>query len=402
MKSALLTLLLVLAAMPAVAQHGGTVESRYGIGEIKSMTTARHRGMGGAGLALPSSYDISLSNPASWTSLDQLRLEMGLSFEHLSFSSNASSVSNGAVDGFQLVIPLSEVGRFRLATGLLPLSRSSYKAKGVDYLDEERYTVQYEGSGGISQFRVGAAVEPVDGISIGAAYQYYFGTIEQSWELAFDNTQYFDSRQRRATNHNGSGFLLGLNARLPWGVTLAAAVSPKTSLKAARNMVFEYRTEDSTVSGATATQTLPTELSLGLSWQATNTVLFAVDYRTRDWTGAEIFDGKQSELTNSYNLNAGVEWMPFKEDIGSRTLSRTAFRLGFSLHQPYVTLQGNDVQEYHITTGAGFPIFAGSRADVAFSWGRRTEESPLYGTGSIIRLSMTVSVGESWFIRHRD
>lgn len=386
----------------ATAQNGGTIESRYGIGELDIMATARQRAMGGVTAGIASEYDLSLTNPASWGAVSELRLQGGFTYEYLSVSKADAGISTGAIKGFQFVIPLEETWKLRIATAMLPVSRSSYKTTTEGVVDGETYSGTYEGSGGLSQLRVGAAIEPLPHVRLGLVYQYYFGTIDQDWELKFDNGVYFSALQTRATSHTGSGFLAGLQYDGIEGLTLGVSVQPEIHLRASRNFVLQYSTEDSILTGASGTQDLPMQLYVGASYQLTEKLLVAAEYSTQDWSDALIFDRKQKQLGKQYKVGVGAEWYPYKDELGYRTLSRTALRLGFYTQQPYMTINDEASTEYFLTAGVGFPIFGSSRGDFALEYGWRGSEDDLLGKQDIIRASISVSVGESWFIRRSD
>jgi hypothetical protein len=386
----------------AGAQNGGTIESRFGIGELDLMVTARQRGMGSAATALTSATDISVINPAAWSAVTQLRFEGGMSFEYISMSKSDAAVSSGAIKGFSFVFPLEESIRLRLGSTVMPLSRSDYRTLGYGSVDGETYSVTYEGTGGLSVFRAGLSAEPLPHVRIGAAYQYYFGTLEQTSELRFDNGSWFNARQTRATGHNGSGVLLGLHYDGIRDFSLGVSLRPATALRASRNLVIEYSTADSTISGASGTQDIPMAFSAGVAYQVSDEFLVAADYSRQDWTDATMFDGKQKGQGESYKVSVGAEWYPYKNDPDARTLSRTAFRLGFFLQQPYMTFDGDKGQEYFITAGTGFPIFGSNRGDFALEYGWRGSDTQALGRQTIIRASLSVTVGESWFVRKQD
>jgi hypothetical protein len=386
----------------ATAQNGGTIESRYGIGELDLMATARQRSMGGVTAGLTSSYDLSLTNPASWASVNELRLQGGFTYEYLSVSNADAGISSGAIKGFQFVLPLEESWRLRLATALVPISRSSYKTSTDGDVGGEAYTTTYTGSGGISQFRVGLALEALPHLTVGAAYQYYFGTIDQDWALKFENGTYFSAIQTRATSHSGSGILAGLQYDGIKGLTLGVSVQPAVEVRASRNLLPQYSTEDSTLSDGSGTQDIPLLVHAGASYQLSEKFLVAAEYSTQDWSEAIVFDRKQKQLGKMYKLGVGAEWYPYKDELGYRTLSRTAFRFGFYTQQPYLTLTDETSAEYFLTAGIGFPIFGASRGDFALEYGWRGKESDPLGTQDIIRASISISVGESWFKRKSD
>jgi hypothetical protein len=394
--------LFLVCSAAAIAQNGGTIESRFGIGELNTPVTVRQLGMGGVASALASDYDISFSNPAAWTFVNQLRLSAGMQFEHVSMSRSDNAVSTVGIKGFHFIIPLEESFRLRLVAGMQPLSRSEYTASGTQRIEDDRYDIRYQGSGGISKFRTGLAFSPFSGVSLGAVWQYYFGTIEQSWELNFENSSYFPSYQRRASSHNGSGVLFGLHVQGPEGIDIGMTLSPLTTLGVSRNLVFSYSTMDSTVRGASGEQSIPMEYAVGLSWRPNDEFRFGVDYRAQDWSEAIVFDEKQSRLGAAYMIGVGVEWTPVGKDGDTRGINRTAYRLGATILRPYVSLEDDNAQELFITAGAGFPIFAASRADVALSYSWRGAEASILGTQNVLRLAISVSVGESWFIRRRE
>jgi len=397
------TLIVFLFSFSVVsAQNGGTIESRYGIGELDLMSTARQRALGTVTSAVPTASDLSLTNPASWTSVSELRLQGGFSLEHIAVSRSDASITNSAIKGFQFVMPIEESWRLRLGTALLPVSRSSYKTLTEGSVEGEQYTGTYQGSGGVSLFRAGLAIEPLPHVKVGAAYQYFFGTIEQDWELQFENGLYFPSRQTRATRHSGSGLVLGLLYDGIRDFALGVSIQPAAELSASRNLLLQYSTEDSILSGTSGTQDMPMLLHVGASWQMTEKLLLAAEYSMQDWTDATVFDRKQNVLGSSYKVGVGAEWYPYKDELGYRTLGRTAFRLGFYMHQPYLSVSDEATSEYFITTGIGFPIFASNRGDIALEYGWRGAESDLLGSQSIIRATFSISVGESWFVRKRD
>ncbi len=81
---------------------------------------------------------------------------------------------------------------------------------------------------------------------------------------------------------------------------------------------------------------------------------------------------------------------------------RIAYRLGFS-YQPYFSLDpdGKTITEKWITMGIGFPISrSASQIDIAFAFGKRGSIKTNGLSENLFRLSLSITGGEKWFIRH--
>ena len=63
------------------AKDGGSVYTRYGLGDIRYYQSGRSVGLGGIGAAIFSNYSINRLNPAGWTTLNRTRYEISGMFE---------------------------------------------------------------------------------------------------------------------------------------------------------------------------------------------------------------------------------------------------------------------------------------------------------------------------------
>jgi len=394
-----LSLLLLFFPSLALAQNGNSVLSRFGVGDLDNLATVAQRAMGYVSQPVFSGYDISLSNPASWTHIDKLRLNGAMSWEHE--SSSRSSDLNTASLGFktlQLALPLDEDWRSRLVLGLQSYSTVNYDLLASGAVESHRYTAEYSGAGGLAYAVLGAALRLVPSLNIGAAARWYFGTIDHSWDVRFDDDAYYDTRQQRSTSHGGIGFLFGLLYTGIDGFAIGASVSPNSTLDAARDYVFRYSTHDSTVRASESVQDIPLRYQAGLSWRAGERLLLAADVCAQDWTEARVFGLKQPERTSSYRVGVGAEWMPGGAD-DAPAARNMLLRFGLARQKLPMLLQGEEQNETYLTAGAGFPIFGDSRADASVEAGLRGNSDQLLGSRFIMRLSLNISVGEGWFLR---
>jgi hypothetical protein len=395
--------LFVLLVSTASAQNGGSILSRFGIGDLDPALTSRQRGMGGAATALESRHDISLSNPAQWAGIDGMRLQGGGLFEFEQYSKNSSlAYGSTIIKGFKFALPLEESMRLRLVTGFLPVSRVGYETRGTGTVNGETYRADYNGRGGVSQFSLGAAFKPVSFLSLGASYRFLFGTIEREQHVVFDNTALFGSTQRQTTSHHGSGFTFGALFSLPSpleDLTVGVSVSPAISLTATRNYTFRYSTNDSTVAGESGTQDIPLRLSFGVAQRISKRLLFAVEGSMQDWKSATVFDAVPGNLTESSRFGAGLEWQNNDPDVPTAAARAVFFRLGFYQQTGYVLSDGQKEKDNFITLGAGVPILGINRVDGALEIGWRGSADQTLGSRMLIRFALSVSVGEAWFVR---
>lgn len=395
-------LLLLLLAAVATAQNGKAPISRYGIGELHTYNSARERGMGSVSSASATKYSISQTNPALWGELTGIRIMGDMVFENESFDmgGNTFSYTTGRIKSLQLSFPVSDEYGSRIVGGILPVSRSEYEVTG--YADEsgEPYKTTYSGAGGLSAFRIGGSFEPLSSVYIGAAYEYYFGTIEQNWTLDFDNGSFYQAKEVRSTSHSGSGVLLGLYYTGINNLTLGASYSPTVALDATQNLTVRYSSGDSVITGAQGTQDIPGRLTLGATYAFNKSLLFGVEYQQQDWTDAMVFDAKQNHMGNAYTIGAGLEWIPGEVPTTEEEYwKQTVLRFGFRHSQRYIDLDPDYQKEYALSAGLGFSIMGISRADLGLEYGWSGVAEQPAGSRNFFRMTLSISAGEEWFKR---
>jgi hypothetical protein len=401
MRKIVITLFL-LSLQCATAQNGLTVASRFGIGELDLAITARQRGMGSVSVPLLSLYDISRSNPASWSSIAAMRLQGELSFESVSVDAPSSYTAHDVqLKGFQFSIPLEDDLALRLVSGVLPYSRVSYAVKVSEQQPEsqKQFTSLYEGTGGVTMFHLGSAFRPFTWLRFGFDYQYYFGTIDHYWNVDFTDENYFNSVQTRSTTHSGSSVNIGLIFQPMDEFTFGVSFRTKATLRASQNVTVTYSSGDSSLAGASGIQDLPQTIRFGVGYRPFNNLLVAADYQNEDWSQAVIFDAVPKELGASNKLGIGLEWQPSSDERSASVLEKTFWRLGFYSSTSYLHLGSQSQKEYVVSVGAGAAIFGQNRTDLALEYGWHDAVGATLGKRSMLRLSVSVNIGEAWFVR---
>jgi hypothetical protein len=390
----------VSALPPVCAQNGGSILSRYGIGDLSGFLTARQRGLGGVATPLQSNQDINQLNPAAWTMIDGIRVQGDASYEFESYSKNSNlSIGSTNLSGFQFAIPVQDELRSRIVFGFLPYSRVGYKLESSATVLDDPYTTSYLGNGGLSMIRLGTALRPLSFLHVGVSAEYFFGSIDQEWDINFLTGTQFDTKQSRSTNYHGLGLTFGTQLAVGQDFLLGVSFEPRMTLTGTRDLFFQYITHDSTVSQASGELDLPLRLSVGATYFVTPQLMVGADMMMQDWGDARIFDAVQPEMGKAVRYAGAIEWQPGRNEFQAGFWRRAAYRLGVSFRELPVRLGGQVERETFLTAGIGIPIYQQNRADFAIEYGWRGTDASMLGTRSILRISMAVSVGESWFVR---
>ncbi len=142
----------------AIAQNTSTY-TRYGIGDLYYGYSARTISMGHSGSAMLNSDYVEILNPASWSALSRVRIELNFSYDELKLSNSKETkyYGDGIFKGFTFAFPVSEIHKIGVAFGLVPYSRINYEVT-QNVQDESisgNYKSTYLGSGGLSRIFIG-------------------------------------------------------------------------------------------------------------------------------------------------------------------------------------------------------------------------------------------------------
>jgi len=111
--------------------QNSSVYTRFGIGDLEYGYSSRMLGIGDLGIAELDPDHILVSNPASWSSLNRTRIELGLGYKGVLIADNNKSAFTSEVEftGLTFGIPVSRDYGIGLVAGLVPYSNLSYKVK---------------------------------------------------------------------------------------------------------------------------------------------------------------------------------------------------------------------------------------------------------------------------------
>ena len=289
--------LILLFSSVSFAQKGThTPYSILGVGELMGNDYAAFMSMGGVSMANTDSSKINHGNPALYSYAGRFRpiFQVGMNgrFSRFETETTTTNQRHFGLNQFQLGIPIKK--RWGAALGLKPYSFTGYKIS--NYIVEEGDTTQLytnEGSGGINQFYLGVAYQPLyfghaklkprklkdstgtytdtvsltrhHTLSIGANTNFLFGTSTRTRTYQFsDQVSEVNSRVDNGLRVSGLTYDFGLNYQLKWGVANAegkklrkysfsfgASYSPGLKIKANQDLfAYSYVSQGSKFNGS--------------------------------------------------------------------------------------------------------------------------------------------------------
>lgn len=420
-KKTIVTSALIIFAIFAHAQSVNTYSpySRYGIGQIPTHGFASTRAMGGISQAVRNPYGINYLNPASYSAQDTMSfiLDFGMESGATKYESSNQSFTNGSGGIHHIAISFPVTKWWGASLGIVPFSQVGYKIK---YYEQDPYIlasigrIKYynSGSGGINQAYIGNAFKIFKNLSIGMNLSYLFGSLDYTNEIVYpeDKTNYANTVEKSSVIVKDIAFSSGAqytayinkvdNTYLVFGIT----VDNETNIRAKRKYFAEWKMsgyadtiayKDSIYGGLS----FPTNISVGVSYNHKNKLFTSLEYSTQDWSNANFFGVKQP-LTNSQTYRMGVEYTPNRYDLKSY-LKRVQYRFGSHYTNSYLKLDSEQINEFGLSAGLGFPLRNNTKFNVSFEWGRRgtVNNNLIRETYGLVNVSL--SFYDFWFFKRK-
>jgi hypothetical protein len=407
-----IALLFIGSSHSAFSGNGGSGYSRYGIGDIRFFAGGRSAGMGGTAIALLNSNSLNRINPAGQTKLTLTHFTGTFSYEGFRTTDGIQSayLSSGNFGGAFLALPLSTNNGLALTAGFNPYSSVNYKVQSEQTIGSDSYTAVYSGEGGLSTALAGLSFAPLDSLSLGLQANYLFGQIRSESDVSFSSTDFSTAKYQRTVNvdgfdvtfgviYSGLGRLTGL--KMLEGLNLGAILSTATNLNATQENINIESVGQDTLAGKGGKIHIPVSRGLGFSWLLGGKYLVAGDYLSQQWSDFEYFGEHPQQIRNSTRVSLGMEIEPSQER-GTSYWKRVAYRFGTYYLASYYQIGTESINEVGFTSGLGMPIAADTRLDFALEYGRRGTIDQHLLQDNIFRFSITLSLGEKWFVRTEE
>lgn len=410
-----LLLLLCVASLTAAAQNVTTPYSMYGYGILGDRATSMQRQMGSVGYAMNSGRQINVMNPASYAAIDSLTFlfDIGADMAMLwnkEGSSREHSIGGG-LDYITMQFPITHY--LGASVGLLPYSSVGY-AFGNDIAHG---TKDNQGTGGINQAYIGLAGK-IGPVSVGANVAYCFGTIRNDVYSQPSNTGRTLFEHVMQVRDWDLNFGAQYTQRIgQWGKGVAGVTyAPKKSLHGdswatSQEVIADSRPDTLATMKLGGHYYTPTSIGAGLSYtyERRSRIMVELDYTWQNWKDARysaltqsgvdgkpdkvLFEGMQFADRNRYA--AGVEWVPL---LRGNYLQRINYRLGAYWCDDYLVIKGNQVREYGVTAGFGFPTVEGkTMVNLGLGWKHRSAHPQTMLSENYFNITLGVNFNELWF-----
>jgi len=403
-----LTLALALAfVLPVCAQNGTmTPYSAYGLGVLRDRSTSMQRSMGGVGYAMNSGRQINAMNPASYAAIDSLTFLFDIGVDLTALWQNENQNGNmvndkrfgGGLDYVTMQFPLGKY--MGGSVGLVPFSSVGYSfGSKIDNGIDSR-----QGSGSLNELYLGIAGRPFNGFTIGAHISYLFGTILNE-TYAYISTTQSSLFQRQLIVRD---YRLNFGAQYSFApvagdrLTLGLTYSPSKSLLGTGRSV-NYDTSDNEVQFSDEHKlkghySIPETWGAGINYQFGRKVMVEFDYTYQPWSKAKFRASESNSLQSYADRSKYALGLQFVPDFRGGYFKRINYRLGGFWSDDYLKLRGNQLREYGLTAGFGFPVpdFK-TTVNLGIEWKRRQAHPNPLIKEDYLSVTIGVNFNEMWF-----
>lgn len=393
-----------------IGKNGGSTYSIFGIGDLNYSASTRTDGMGIMGFGLLGNYTNTI-NPAAWTEIPFTKFSTKFNFQRTNSTDgiNSSNRTYGDFEGFDLSIPVSTKHGLVLNLGMDNYSKVNYDIKLRGTALGENYTLYYSGVGGLTRINLGLSYLIFKYFSIGAQFNYSFGNIQKTTQIIFDNPDLFNTHNVNSNSISGLYFSSGLifhgfgdlfKSKSLNNLDLGIYYSSPAKLSSSISAVYSRSTNADSVDLSSGDINIPWSLGFGLSNSFFNSLVVAADVLFQNWNQYKYYGSHPDEIKNSVRGGIGAEYTPSTK-LEDPLYKRMSYRIGGSYTQGYLRINGQSINEIAINAGFTLPLSRFNNADFLISYATRGTTTDGLVKDKILKLGVSVNIGELWFLKHK-
>lgn len=400
----------ILAGCVVTRAQAGANYTAFGLGQQRTTFGAAYEGLAGAAYAVPSDYLFGIANPGLWTLVKTTRVQGGYRFnqQRVEQGGNIRAQNNGKLDGAALLFAIDTGAGIAASIGVFPSSIIAYASQrsfqiALPDIGNLGGTSTYRGGGGMVTAYAGGATRLSDRFSAGAAILYGFGIISDQVETTISA----DASQRAVSTQTDRLATLGVRggfyAELGNGWSAGAAAGAFQALSVGRNLRYQSYANDAsqptfdTTFERTLSSPLPIVVGAGITYQWRRWFV-TLD---GEWSPSHVMTYRYSPLGQaggSYRISLAASYRGSRS-VGTSFDDRISIGGGLYVQRYPVIIGNNPLDEYGASIALQIPFGGAAMIDAALIGGIRGNRLPI--REEFFRLSITVSVGEVWFIPFR-
>lgn len=390
--------------------QGGANYTAFGFGQQRTTFGAAYEGLAGAAYAVPSDYLFGIANPALWTQVKTTRIQGGYRFnqQRIEQSGAATAQNNGKLDGAALLFAIDTGRQIAASIGVFPSS-------SVNYTSLRRFQIElptvgvldgsttYRGGGGMVTAYAGGATRIAQGVAVGAAVLYGFGLISDQTETNIQS----EASQRAVSTQNDQiqtlGLRIGLSAQTTSGFGAGIAATMFGPLRVERIQNYQSFPSGQTTPSfdTTFVQRVSSSMPIAIGGGVTYSLRRWFVTLDGEWSPSQVVTYRYSPLaepSQSFRLSLAASYRGSRSS-GASFDDRLTLSGGVFLQRLPVAIGGRALQEYGASVGMQIPFGGAAMIDAALVGGIRGSGLPV--REEFFRLSVTLSVGEVWFVPFR-
>lgn len=404
--------------------------TRFGIGEIDRNGFNNNRAMGGLSTGLRKNSQINFLNPAAISAQDTMSFifDLGVNgiFKSMESNSTSSEFNDFAFDHMAFSFPIK---RWWFASlGVTPYSKIGYNIHQVeDYapVDSINMNYNYYGNGGITQIFLSNSFKIYENLSFGFNVNYLFGSKEQYNQVYLDSENSYTTivedniSLKKLTYDLGLQYYNDLTDKYFYviGISYSSKVNFNSTKKSNVLMAENFNLYDVNVIDYLANPLsnidtvsssindnykieIPAKYSIGFTTGIKNKLVIGFDYTYQDWSNINITtDNSNLDVDESYKI--GFEYTPNKFSL-KNYYKRINYRAGLYLNDGYIKIDNEQIKNYGITFGLGFPI-SNQRTSLNFSCtlGKRGATNNNLIEENYTAIGINLTLYDFWFIKRK-
>ncbi|NOQ24053.1 MAG: hypothetical protein GQ564_01715 [Bacteroidales bacterium] len=406
--------------------------TRFGIGEIDRNGFNNSRAMGGLSTGLRKDNQINYLNPAAISAQDTMSFifDIGVNgiFKNMESNSASTEFNDFSFDHLAFSFPIKRW--WFTSLGVMPYSKIGYNIHQTEDfapVDTANIHYVYYGNGGITQLYLSNSFKIYDNISFGFNVNYLFGSKEQYNQVYLDSKDSYSTIEEDNTSLKKMTYDLGLqyynNIADKYfyviGINYSSKVNFNSTKKSNVIMAENYNIYDvnvidylvnplskfDTISSSVTTNSnieIPAKYSVGFTTGIKDKLVLGFDYTYQDWSNTNItITTENSELGVDENFKFGLEYTPNKFSL-KNYYKKINYRAGLYLNNSYIKINNEQIKNYGITFGLGFPI-SNQRTSLNFSCtlGKRGATNNNLIEENYTAIGINLTLYDFWFIKRK-